>query len=124
MTTNAPNKEPFATPNDAGAAPPAGGASAAPVGDVPGDAPLLVTDVEGEADTPLVVLAEALGVDEKLALGPIALLETVLTSPDTVAKLDWTLATGPLIVDDALLAAEALDDDVLGKVTWMRISSH
>jgi hypothetical protein len=127
MTTKAPSKEPLATPNDAEAAPPAGGASAAPVGDVPADAPLLVMDDEGVADpdTPLVELAAALGVDEKLALGPMALLDTVLTSPETVAKLDCTLATGPLILAAELCPASAeLVCEPLGNVTWMRISSH
>jgi hypothetical protein len=94
MTTKAHNIDPFATPNDVGAAPPAGGASAAPVGDKLAEA-AATDDAEGIVELPLLVALanEALGVDEKLALGPIALFDTVLTSPLTVTRLLTTLAS-------------------------------
>jgi hypothetical protein len=137
MTTNAPSIEPRATPNDTGAAPSAGGASPAPVGELAGvDKPVeepdsvpdgMLIDAEPEVmlEFPL-GLALALEL-VKLALGPIALLLTVLTAPEIVARLLCTLAT-------CVLAAETdgVTTDLLGTgagagpvmATWMRISSH
>jgi hypothetical protein len=78
------------------------------------------------------------GVLENEADGPMALLLTVLTAPEMVARLLCTLATGPLSLTDmdmdgaaeeadfALALGATLADDVVvwGNVTWMRISSH
>jgi hypothetical protein len=131
MTTKAPNMEPLATPNDTLAAPPAGGASAAPVWPAP-PAP----DVrDADAEPPV---AETLELAND-AMGPIALLLTVLTAPEIVArelsilatlmlKLDTTVLVTVLAVALALALALALADAegvaFCGNVTWMRISSH
>lgn len=108
----------MATPNDADAAPPAGGASAAPVGfELPEAA--AADEAEGALELPLLVTVdkEAPGVDEKLALGPTALLDTVLTSPLSVAKLLTTLASVTLVVALALALARLELLVVLGNVT-------
>lgn len=135
MTTNAPSIEPLAMPKDEEAAPPAGGASAPPVGEVEGlavpvaDNP--VEDEDGPANLvgPVVELMFPLEA-VKLALGPMALLLTVLTAPEMVAKLLWTLATSVLTAAAELVAVLT---DLLGTTaaaggplmaTWMRISSH
>jgi hypothetical protein len=127
MTTKAPNMEPLATPNDALAAPPAGGASAAPVWPAP-PAPE-VRDADAE---PPVAETFELAND---ALGPTALLLTVLTAPEIVAselstlatlmlKLDTIVLVTVLAVTLALALADAEGVAFCGNVTWMRISSH
>jgi hypothetical protein len=112
--------EPMATPNDEGAAPPAGGASALPVALAPALEPLVMDAVD---DAVLDMAPEVADIFPlaKDALGPTALLLTVLTAPEIVARLDCTLATLTLRVT-LLMALDVLI--VLGNVTWMRISSH
>jgi hypothetical protein len=115
MTTKAPSMEPLAMPNDASAAF-AGGAGAA-VDDGLADAAPRETLAVADAlfdDAPEALLLA------KLAEGPMALFDTVLTAPEIVARLDTTLATGT----DELAADAGAELIVLGKVTWMRISSH
>ena len=121
MTTKAPSIEPLATPNDADAAPPAGGAGAAPVAeaalvaDEPAD---LVPDAVLDTAPDVMVVFPL----EKLALGPTALFDTVLTAPVIVARLDTTLATG---TDELETTTSELDGvGFVGNVTCMRISSH
>jgi hypothetical protein len=119
MTMKAAIMEPEATPNVALAAPPAGGASADPAVAAGVPEPLVLVDDPPVADdAPL----------EKLALGPMALFDTVLTVPEIVARLLCTLAMAEA---DELPASVALlldgeEDDAgfWGKVTWMRICSH
>jgi hypothetical protein len=123
ITTKAPTIDPFATPNDALAAPPAGGASAAPVGLELPDAAAEDAEPDGVIELRLpVALADeapdADGVDEKLALGPTALFDTVLTSPLTVARLLTTLASVTLLVAlPTVVLALLLLLAVLGNVT-------
>jgi hypothetical protein len=117
MTTKAPSMEPVATPNELGAAPPAGGASAADVELAPALDPLVIVAVE---ETVLLIAPDVADI-LKLADPPTALLLTVLTAPEIVAKLLCTLAT--LTLGVTLLIA-LLVDAVFGNVTWIRISSH
>jgi hypothetical protein len=131
MTTKAAAMEPRATPNDTGAAPPAAGAAGAPV-EEPEGAELPERVAETEPDAAVEPEAEPLGMlafDDaelaKLALGPIALLLTVLTAPVIVAKLLCTVATGTLELATATeLITALLETCFSGNVTWMRISSH
>jgi len=102
MTTKAASIEPLATPNDAGAAPSAGGAGAAPVPEAALAADVLAESVPDME--PVVKLAVELLVKD--AEGPTAVLLTVLTGPVIVARLVSTLATGT-VVDD--IAIELLD---------------
>lgn len=123
MTTKAPSMEPLATPKDEGAAPPAGGASAAPVALALPDAEPLVMDAVA-----LAVFDMAPDVADMLelandALGPTALLLTVLTAPEMVARLDCMLATLTLTLGVTLLIADDVEV-VLGNVAWILISSH
>jgi hypothetical protein len=89
MTINAPIIEPLATPN-ASPAWLAGGAGPA----------LGLADCAPRDALPV-------GVLEKDADGPIALLLTVLTAPLIVARLLCTLATGPLSLADIDMEADA-----------------
>lgn len=130
MTTNAPSIEPFATPNDEGAAPPAGGASAVLEGERVGEEERVPVEPDMVVDGMLIVIESLPVMVEfmlvKLALGPIALLLTVLTAPEMVARLLWTLATCVLAMElDGAPALLLLGVDWGPTMaTWMRISSH
>lgn len=119
-TIKAPIMEPRATPNEVEAAPPAAGASGAPVGLPVGLLPVRVAEPDCDIEVTEML---AFGSPVNDALGPIALLLTVLTAPVIVAKLDCTLAMATLLLDAATAELE-LGVGFCGNVTWMRISSH
>jgi hypothetical protein len=117
MTMNAVSMEPLAIPNDVDAAPPAGGASAAPaVGDDVPEPPVVVDDPAGLLVGPFV----------KLALGPTALFDNKLVEPLMVAALLSMLATAPVVelAAEDLTALLDMAEGFCGNVTWIRISSH
>jgi hypothetical protein len=104
ISTNAPIIDVF-PPNLAFAAPPAGGASTAPVAETEEELPLRVPD--GVVDAVRDDAADAL---DPLTLpvvndaeGPIPLALTVLTAPVTVPRLLCTLATGTVLATPAEL---------------------
>jgi hypothetical protein len=123
--TTAPNMVPRAMSSEA--APPAGGAGAAPVAPAPA-LPVAVTAVPvsvGVVDeAPEVMVALTLPV-EKDAEGPTALDGSVETVPLIVMRLEAMLT---MDFDDDDADDEATDDDegvgFWGNVAWMRISSH
>jgi hypothetical protein len=117
ITMKAANMEPLAIPKDAGAAPPAGGASAAPaVGEEVPEPPVVVDDPAGLLVGPFV----------KLALGPTALFDNKLVEPLMVAALLSMLATAPVVelAAEDLTALLDMAEGFCGNVTWIRISSH